>query len=175
MWKVEHYLAILETSHFGNTCAIVISACLPVLFAASGDIDLPTGVAQVPFVAGNTSLPLSERLEALQSAFFVRGHDAHVWLDGWYHDVLAMEHAAVEKYGSLKEHWAGGDNTQVLELIPAEDPFQPSNQWNVTSTRYPERATSVIIADATYALFPEQPRAVVEAALPWLKQQSSKL
>ncbi|OQE42431.1 hypothetical protein PENCOP_c004G04712 [Penicillium coprophilum] len=105
-----------------------------IVVAAPGGIDLPAGIAQLPFVAGNTSLPLYGRLEALQSAFFLPGHDAHVWLDGWYPDVLPMEHAAVEKYGSLEEYWAGGDNTQVLELIPAEVSFQPSNQWNVDST-----------------------------------------
>ncbi|KAJ5963783.1 alpha/beta fold family hydrolase [Penicillium vulpinum] len=172
--------AVVIGHAFGTFLAKVSSVLYPekipaIVIAAPGGIDLPTDVAQLPFVAGNTSLPLSERLKALQSAFFAPGHDAHVWLNGWYPDVLAMEHAAVEEYGSLKEYWTGGNNTQVLELIPAEDPFQPSNQWNVTSTLYPERATSVVITDAAHALFPEQPRAVVEAVLPWLKQQSSKL
>ncbi|EAW15371.1 alpha/beta fold hydrolase [Aspergillus clavatus NRRL 1] len=172
--------AIVIGHAFGTFVAKVSSVLYPekipaIIVAAPGGIDLPTDVAQLPFVAGNTSLPLSERLEALQSAFFAPGHDAHVWLDGWYPDVLAMEHDSVKAYGSLTQHWAGGNNTQVLELIPAEDPFQPRSQWNVTSTLYPERATSVVIADAAHALFPEQPRAVVEAVLPWLKQQSSKL
>jgi hypothetical protein len=143
--------------------------------AAPGGIDLPPAIAKLPFVAGNTSLPLAERLKALKTAFFAPNHDAHIWLDGWYPDVLAMEHGAVEAYGSLAHQWAGANTTQVLELIPADDPFQPKSEWNVTTDLYPERATSSVIFDAAHALFPEQGKAVVDAILPWLKQQSSKL
>ncbi|KAJ5373165.1 alpha/beta fold family hydrolase [Penicillium concentricum] len=154
--------AVVIGHAFGTFLAQVTSVIYPekipaIVVAAPGGIDLPTGVAQLPFVAGNTSLPLSKRLEAL-----------YVWHEGRYPDVLAMEYTAVKKYGSLKRYWASGDNTQVLES-------SRGSQWNVSSTRYPERATSVVIADAAHALFPEQPRAIVEVVLPWLKQQSSKL
>ncbi|CAI7614744.1 unnamed protein product [Penicillium viridicatum] len=73
-----------------------------------------------------------------------------------------MEHAPVQAYGSLASHWGAADTTQVLELIPADDPFQPRAQWNV-------------IADASHALFPEQGKTVLGAVLPWLNQQSSHI
>ncbi|KIL87868.1 hypothetical protein FAVG1_08749 [Fusarium avenaceum] len=165
---------------FGTFLAKVSSVFYPekipaMVVAAPGGIGLPPAVAKLPFVAGNTSLPLAERLKALKSAFFAPKHDAHIWLDGWYPEVLAMEHGAVEAYGSLAHQWAGANTTQVLELIPADDPFQPKSEWNVTTDLYPERATSIVIADAAHALFPEQGKAVVDAILPWLHQQSSKL
>lgn len=60
-------------------------------------------------------------------------------------------------------------------MIPADDPFQPKSEWNVTVDLYPTRATSKVIDDASHALFPEQGKAVVETILPWLNLQSSKL
>lgn len=172
--------AIVIGHAFGTFLAIVSSVLYPekipaIVVAAPGGIDLPTDIAKMPFITGNTSLPIPERLKALQTAFFAPNHDAHIWIDGWYPDVLAMEHAAVEAYGSLAFHWGGANTTQVLELIPAHDPFQPKAQWNVTADLYPNRATSKVIADASHALFPEQGNAVLEAVLPWLNQQSSHI
>jgi pimeloyl-ACP methyl ester carboxylesterase len=172
--------AIVVGHAFGTFLAKVTSVLYPekipaMVVAAPGGIDLPTNIAGMPFIAGNTSLPRSERLKALQTAFFAPNHDPHIWLEGWYPEVLAMEHAAVEAYGSLTSEWAGANTTQVLELIPADDPFQPKAQWNVTMDLYPDRTTSRVIADASHALFPEQGKAVVEAIVPWLKQQSSAL
>lgn len=71
--------------------------------------------------------------------------------------------------------WCQHNTTQVLELIPVDDPFQPKSEWNVTTDLYPERATSKVIDDAAHALFLEQGKAVMDAILPWLQQQSSKL
>ncbi|KAJ5743337.1 hypothetical protein N7533_010439 [Penicillium manginii] len=172
--------AIVIGHAFGTFLAKVSSVLYPekipaIVVAAPGGIELPTNIAGMPFITGNTSLPISDRLVALQTAFFAPDHDAHIWLDGWYPDVLAMEHAAVEAYGSLSSHWGGADTAQVLEVIPADDPFQPKSQWNVTTNLYPNRATLKVIADASHALFPEQGKAVVEAILPWLNLQSSKI
>ena len=77
-----------------------------------------------------------------------------------------MEHAAVEAFGSLVPFWAGANTTQVLEIIPADDPFQPRDQWNTTTTLYSDRAVSAVIQDASHALFPEQNQAVVDVCLP---------
>lgn len=172
--------AIVIGHAFGTFLTKVSSVLYPeripaIVVAAPGGIDLPPAIAKLPFVAGNTSLPLAKRLEALKEAFFAPNHDAHIWLDGWYPDVLEMERSAVEAYGSLADHWGGADTAQILELIPADDPFQPKSQWNVTTSLYPERASSMVIADASHALFPEQGKAVLDVVLPWLKQQSSKL
>jgi pimeloyl-ACP methyl ester carboxylesterase len=172
--------AIVIGHAFGTFLTKVSSVLYPekipaIVVAAPGGINLPPAIAKLPFVAGNTSLPLSDRLKALKTAFFAPNHDARIWVDGWYPEVLEMERGAVEAYGSLAHQWAGADTAQVLELIPADDPFQPKSEWNVTASLFPERASSVIIADASHALFPEQGKAVVDAVLPWLKQQSSKL
>ncbi|GKT61282.1 alpha beta fold family [Colletotrichum tofieldiae] len=146
-----------------------------IVVASPGGQKIPKDIAGMPFVAGNTSLPVATRLAALELAFFAPGHDAHIWLDGWYADTLAMEHGAIDAAGDLTAFWAGANSTQVLELIPSEDPFQPEDQWNTTANLYPDRAVSVVIQNASHALLPENLAGVVEAVLPYLAQQSTRL
>jgi pimeloyl-ACP methyl ester carboxylesterase len=146
-----------------------------IVVAAGGGQEIPTNIAGLPFVAGNTSLPVATRLAALQTGFFAPGHDAHIWLDGWYPDTLAMEHGAILAAGDLTAFWAGANTTQVLEIIPADDPFQPKDQWNTTTTLYPDRAISVVVDNASHALFPENLSGVVNVVLPYLSAQSSRL
>ncbi|EXK25703.1 hypothetical protein FOMG_17660 [Fusarium oxysporum f. sp. melonis 26406] len=123
-------------------------------------------ITKLSFVAGNTYLLISERLKALNAAFVKQNHDAHIWLDGLYLEVLAMERGVVEAYGSLAHQWAGADTGQLLELIHVNDPFQLKSRWNVTMDLYLERATSKGIADAAHGLLLEQGNAVVDATLP---------
>ncbi|KAL5603903.1 hypothetical protein FOVSG1_006653 [Fusarium oxysporum f. sp. vasinfectum] len=146
-----------------------------IVVASPGGQKIPKDIAGIPFVTGNTSLPVATRLAALEKAFFAPGHDAHIWLNGWYPDTLTMEHGAIEAAGDLTKFWAGANSTQVLELIPAEDPFQPKDQWNTTTDLYPDRAISVVIENASHALLPENLNGVVEAVLPYLAEQSTRL
>lgn len=72
---------------FGTFLAKVSSVLYPekipaIVVAAPGGIDLPIDIAKMPFITGNTSLPIPERLKALQTAFFAPNHDSHIWIDG---------------------------------------------------------------------------------------------
>jgi pimeloyl-ACP methyl ester carboxylesterase len=73
-------------------CAVVLAA------ASAGKV--PPEIGEKPYGrlraeidgAGDPSLSEARRLECLQQAFFAPGHDASVWLDGWYqaaHDAQA--------------------------------------------------------------------------------------
>jgi pimeloyl-ACP methyl ester carboxylesterase len=143
-----------------------------IIVAAPGAQKIPAKIASQPLIAGNTTLPLEQRLKSHELAFFAPGHDARVWLQGWYLDTLVMEHEAIVTQGDLTLFWAGGNETQVLELIPEADPFQRKDTWNHTIELYPERATSRVIANASHALFPENPEGVFDAIVPWLLVQS---
>lgn len=172
--------AVVMGHAFGTLVAKVAAANYPekipaMILASSGGLHVPDNIAQMPFIAGNTSLPIATRLAALQLAFFAPNHDAHIWLDGWFPDTLEMEHTAVESVPSLSAIWGGANTTQILQLIPADDPLLPPDQWNQTTGVFPDRAVSIIIEDASHALFPEQNQAVDDAILPWLAQQSSRL
>lgn len=163
----------------GKATAYLYPEKIPAVIAASaGALDnIPADINNAPFVAANVSLPASTRLAALQKAFFAPGHDAHIWLQGWHPSTLAMEAAVVKSAGpgGTGQHLCGASETQILDLIPAEDVFRPKETWNQTVDTCPDRAVLEIVQDAGHALFPEQPDVVVEKVLPWLKQQSSRL
>jgi pimeloyl-ACP methyl ester carboxylesterase len=65
------------------------------------------------------------------------------------------------------DYWASG-SVPLLELIPACDPFKPKAHWQELHNQFPDRVTTVVIDDASHALFPEQPDMVADAVLSWL-------
>ncbi|KAK7225104.1 hypothetical protein V2G26_013107 [Clonostachys chloroleuca] len=146
-----------------------------IITASPGAPDIPSDIAPLPLVCGNLTLPVSVRLAALEKGFFKPGHNARIWLNGWYPETLMLEHAAIEAAGDMTTFWAGANSTQVLEIIPAEDPFQPKAQWNYTIDRFAERATIAVVPNASHALFPENLGSIADIVLPWVKMQSTRL
>ena len=139
-------------------------ACV-VLAAASGKTVAPE-INSAPMRAGDLTLSDDERLAALRLAFFAPGHDASDWLTGWYPETLAMQvdcvhHADLDSY-------RGAGNAPVLEIIAALDPFHQRAEWGDLRDRYGGRVTTTVIADASHALFPEQPTAVANAITSYL-------
>jgi pimeloyl-ACP methyl ester carboxylesterase len=121
-------------------------------------------IGKTPFIAGDTSAPEAERLAALRKAFFAPNHDASIWLRGWYPETLKMQHAALKAVPS-SDYWASG-SVLLLEVIPSCDPFKPKAYWQELRNQFPDRVTTVVIDDASHALFPEQPDMVASAVLP---------
>ncbi len=117
--------------------------------------------------AGDPSLPDAERLKYLRMAFFAPGHDASVWLKGWYPEVNQSQYAA-GRATRQSEWWTGGD-APLLDLQGERDPFKPRETRNETREEFGERATIAVIADASHALIPEQPAAVVDAIVAWMR------
>ena len=136
-----------------------------VVLAAPQSLHVAADIAKAPFIAGDTSAPEQDRLAVLRKAFFAPGHDARPWLDGWYPATLKMQHAAVQS-AALSDFWACGD-VPLLELIGADDPFRPQQYWDELRNEFGDRVTTVIIQDASHALFPEQPEAIADAVLRW--------
>ncbi len=117
-----------------------------------------------PGRAGDASLPVEQRLDALRLGFFAAGNDPTIWLKGWYTDVRKMQ---VEKPVPQSVWWSAG-NAPLLELIPEEDPFKPRDRWDELVKEYGARVTVVTIPKASHALFPEQPVAVAKAIESWV-------
>ena len=105
----------------------------------------------------------------LRSAFFAPGHDARRWLSGWYPATLRMQHAAAQAV-PLAIYWACGD-APMLEIFGALDPFKPPAFWHELRDQFGDRVTSVVIDNASHALFPEQPDRIAQALLPFLARQ----
>ena len=164
--------AVVLGHAFGNQVARVLAAdhgrlVSAVVLAAASASKVSPDINETPFIAGDPSRPEAERLAALRKAFFAPGHDARPWLEGWYPETLAMQRAAV-KATDLKAYWPGGEGP-LLEVNARFDPFKPEASWQELRGQLGGRVTTVLIEDASHALFPEQPAAVADAVLPWIK------
>jgi pimeloyl-ACP methyl ester carboxylesterase len=116
--------------------------------------------------SGDPALPDAERLNYLRIAFFAPGSDASVWLKGWYPDMDEAQFAAGR--ATRQSEWWPGGTVPLLDLQAALDPFKPRAMMNEIKDEFGERATIVVIPNASHALLPEQPAAVVEAIVAWM-------
>jgi len=64
----------------------------------------------------------------------------------------------------------GAGNAPLLDLQAALDPFKPRETVNELKDEFGERVTIVVIPDASHALIPEQPAAVVAAIVAWMRK-----
>jgi len=58
----------------------------------------------------------------------------------------------------------------LLDLQAALDPFKPRETTNELREELGERVTIAVIPDASHALIPEQPAAVVAAIVDWMRK-----
>lgn len=116
--------------------------------------------------SGDPALPDAERLNYLRIAFFAPSSDASVWLKGWYPEVDEAQFLA-GRATKQSEWWSGG-TVPLLDLQAALDPFKPRAMMNETKEEFGDRATIVVIPNASHALLPEQPAAVVDAIVAWI-------
>jgi len=116
--------------------------------------------------AGDSRLPAQERLGYLRMAFFAPGHDASVWLSGWHPEVDEAQFAAGR--ATRQSEWWPGGKAPLLDLQAELDPFKPRSMMNEIPDEVGARASVVVIPNASHALVPEQPAAVVDAITGWM-------
>lgn len=165
--------AVILGHAFGSFLARVLSVehaelVRGVVLAAASATRVAPEINETPFIAGDPIRPEAERLAALERAFFAPGHDARSWLEGWYPATLDLQHAAV-KATNIEPYWFGGQ-APMLEIIPRWDPFKPQPLWSELRDRVGDRVTTVLVDDASHALFPEQPDRVAGSVLSWTRQ-----
>jgi pimeloyl-ACP methyl ester carboxylesterase len=169
--------AIVIGHAFGNWVARMTAVDYPqlvrgVVIAAAAAKAYPAGFAgakelsQAVSKAGDPALPDSERLKYLQLAFFAPGNDARVWLKGWYPAVDEAQSAAGR--ATRQSEWWPAGTVPLLDLQGELDPFKPRATMNETIDEFGARATVVVIPNASHALIPEQPAAVIGAILAWI-------
>jgi pimeloyl-ACP methyl ester carboxylesterase len=116
----------------------------------------------------DTSLPDAERLAALRVAFFAPGHDPSSWLADW-HPVAAKSQRAASAATPQDDWWTAG-SAPVLDIQAEFDPWRPADTRDgIRSDLGAGRVTVVVIPDASHALIPEQPEAVVRAVRDWTR------
>lgn len=164
--------AIIVGHAFGSWVARMTAVDYPelvrgVVMVAAAAKHYPDGLAEDVALAADTSLGEGLRLAALRRAFFAAGHDARVWLAGWYPAVSDSQRRA--GLATRQDEWWGAGKVPVLDLQAESDPFKPRAAINEIVDELGGRASVVVIADASHALIPEHPGAVIDATLGWMR------
>ena len=172
--KIGGGRAVIVGHAFGHFVARMAAVDHPkevrgVVLAAAAASSWPPNIAATPLQAGDLNAPEADRLAALRLGFFAPGHDPRPWLSGWWPQAQRMETDSREKSGVKQSDWWSAGTAPLLELIPASDPFKPAAYWGELKQSYGERVQSVVIQNASHALFPEQPKAVADAIIGWVK------
>lgn len=153
-----HYVARMTAlDHPGLVRGVVMAA------AAAGRVE-PALPAALDTAADDTQ-PEALRLDCLRRAFFAPGSDARAWLAGW-HPWLAPAYRRAAQVPA-RAAWWGQCPVPVLDLQGADDPWRPRATALEVKEALGERATVVVVADASHALLPERPEAVARAIVEW--------
>ena len=167
--------AVVAGHAFGNFVARTTAADFPhlikavILLGATHVWPVPPDVRASISKSHDMSLPEEERIRCMKHAFFAPGSDPRVWLAGWHEEVMHAERAATE--ATPREEWWLAGRAPVLDVQPAQDVMTPPESRN----RYrdelgADRVTMTVVPGAGHALLPEQPEAVANAVLEYLKK-----
>ena len=164
--------AVIAGHAYGNWIARMTAVDHPAL--VRGVVVLAAAAKQFPpelltaiNIAGNPALPDEQRLEALRFAFFAPGNDPKGWLDGWHPQLREPQRGAAAAV-KQSDWWSAGV-APLLDLQAAFDPFKPPEKRNEMKDEFGDRVTIAVVPGASHALIPEQPKAVVEALVAWVK------
>jgi len=169
--------AIIVGHAFGSWVARMTAVDHPelvrgVVMAAAAAKTYPAGfdgakeLSEAVRKSGDFALPASERLGYLRLAFFAPNSNANIWLQGW-HPAAGEVQSAAGRATKQSEWWSGG-TVPLLDLQGELDPFKPRAMMNEMREEFGERVTVAVIPNASHALLPEQPTAVVDAILAWI-------
>jgi pimeloyl-ACP methyl ester carboxylesterase len=167
--------AFLVGHAFGNRVARMLATDRPDLVRAVALVAANVGHAPSPprlreaiRNSANPALPTPQRLAALQFAFFAPGNDASVWLAGWHPDVLAAQRIAGDRTPRDTDYAAG--TAPVLYLQPAHDPLAHAEDAAEFQRALGGRVTIVKIANASHAAITEQPDAIADALIDYVRK-----
>ena len=171
--KMGNGRAVIVGHAYGNWVARMTAADHPklvrgVVIAAAAAKQYAPELTTAVTAAGNLALSNEERLAALRFAFFAPGNDPTVWLTGWHPEIRNSQRAAVAAV--RQDEWWSGGTAPLLDLQAAQDPFKPESKRTEMKDEFGERVTIMVIPNASHALIPEQPKAVVEALTTWIKK-----
>jgi pimeloyl-ACP methyl ester carboxylesterase len=171
--KLGQGRAVIVGHAYGNWVARMTATDHPrlvrgVVIAAAAAKQYAPELTKAVTDAGDLSLSKEARLAALRFGFFAPGNDPTVWLTGWHPEIRNAQRAAAAAVRQ-DEWWAGG-TAPLLDLQAAQDPFKPESARNEMKHEFGDRVSVAVIPNASHALIPEQPKAVVDALTTWIKR-----
>jgi pimeloyl-ACP methyl ester carboxylesterase len=164
--------AVLVGHAFGHFVARMLAVDRPqlvrgIVLAAAARKKIPPELSRLVSRAGDPGVPETERLAVMQRIFFAPGHDPAVWLTGWFPQAGEAQGEA-SRATEQSEWWPAG-RAPLLDLQAEHDPFKPPESRNELKDELGDRVTIMLIPDASHALIPEQPQAVTQAIVAWIK------
>ncbi|MDZ4865884.1 MAG: alpha/beta hydrolase [Alphaproteobacteria bacterium] len=154
---------------YGNRVARTVAADHPqlvqdlVLIAAGGLIPIREEIVAAMRGSMAPGLSREERLSHLSTAFFARGNDPSVWLDGWWPEVALAQSMAV-RATKVEDWWeAGGKAITILQA--SDDAIATRENADDLARRLGDRVRIVDITGAGHAMLPEQPEQIAVAVL----------
>ncbi len=151
---------------FGNRVARALAARHPqhvrsvALLAGGGEVEMQPDIrAALAGSLAQGTRPDDQRLADLRLAFFARGNDPSVWLDGWFPKAAPAQMAAAQRT-PLAEWWRAG-RAPLLLIQADEDPIAPAGNATKLREDVGARLSMITLAHASHAILPEQGKSVV--------------
>jgi pimeloyl-ACP methyl ester carboxylesterase len=165
--------AVIVGHAYGNWVARMTAVDHPklvrgVVLAAAAAKKFPPRLSQLVSKSADQSVPESDRLAAMQEIFFASGNDPKIWLKGWWAE--ASEAQRVAAANVKQSDWWHAGTVPLFDLQAGIDPFKPKGTENELKDEFPDRVTVAVIPNASHALLPEQPAAVVQAIAGWVRK-----
>ena len=170
--------AIIGGHAFGNFVARATATDCPdlvrgvALLAATHVWPVPPDVRESITKSSDPSLPAEERIKHLRHAFFAPDNDPAVWLSGWHPEVKQAQRAAIDT--TPREEWWRAGTAPIFDVQPEKDIMIPPESRARYRNDLGERVTIVRIPGAGHALLPEQPAAVAQALLDFIRQLDAR-
>jgi pimeloyl-ACP methyl ester carboxylesterase len=141
-----------------------------IMLAGAGRAIIPPDVRKAIMASGDLTLSRADRIEALKLAFFADGHDpvAAGWLEGWYPEVKKVQLAAESR--TRDDEYIPAGRAPILDMQAEYDTVVPPSARQDLKNELGERVTIHVIRNAGHALIPEQPRAVADAMVDYIKR-----
>lgn len=139
-----------------------------VLLAAEERQPTPPEVLHARLMSYDPSLSLRVRRKLIQKAFFAAGNDPGGWQDGWHQKATRTQLNA--NLATTAQAWSGAGSAPILLLQGREDKIAPPENARRFKQRHGSRVTLIEIGQAGHALLPEQPQAIAEAIVHFLRR-----
>ena len=165
--------AVIVGHAYGNWVARMTAVDHPqlvrgVVLAAAAAKKFPPRLSRLVSKSADPAVPEAERLAAMREIFFASGNDPKIWLTGWWQE--ASEAQRVAAANVRQSDWWHAGRVPLLDLQAGIDPFKPEETRNELKDEFGDRVTVAVIPNASHALLPEQPAAVVAAIAGWVRK-----
>lgn len=171
---VEHFGARAHVvGHaFGNRVARTLAGDRPeavttvTLLAGGTELPNPRSITGLLKIA-NPATPEAEFQATVREQFFAPGNDASSWYQGWSRPGMVAQQAAT--VATPKGQYESGGTAPMLAVQAVQDVIAPPATTEELRSHYPDRVTVAEIDRAGHALVTEQPNAIADAVIPFLR------